>query len=157
MLTVLFAFALAQAPNGQALFENTCATCHTAAGDARTPAMAALRQRSPEDIVTALTTGAMREQGADLQAAERRAIAEFLAGRPIGSAAGGAGHTLRGRASRSPGALSLVCSACADRRSLRAMHEHGRRKRGTAACASPRSSRCAGPSPRSPRGAHLVR
>src|SRR5262245_34094373 len=86
MLTFVFALALAQAPNGQALFENTCATCHTAAGDARTPSLAALRQRSPEDIVTALTTGLMREQGADLQAAERRAIAEFLAGRVIGSA-----------------------------------------------------------------------
>jgi polyvinyl alcohol dehydrogenase (cytochrome) len=92
MLTLVFALALAQAPNGQALFENTCATCHTAAGDARTPALAALKQRPPEAIVDALTTGVMREQGADLRDAERRAIAEFLAGRPVGSAAPSAGR-----------------------------------------------------------------
>src|SRR4029450_8241169 len=92
MLTLVFALALAQAPNGQALFENTCATCHTAAGDARTPALAALKQRPPEAIVDALTTGVMREQGADLRDAERRAIAEFLAGRPIGGAAASAGR-----------------------------------------------------------------
>src|SRR6185436_5009303 len=89
-LTVFLAVALAQAPNGQALFENTCATCHTAAGDARTPSLAALKQRPPEAIVDALTTGVMREQGADLRDAERRAIAEFLAGRPIGGAASAA-------------------------------------------------------------------
>jgi polyvinyl alcohol dehydrogenase (cytochrome) len=87
MLTLAFALALAQAPNGQALFENSCATCHTAAGDARTPSLAALKQRPPEAIVDALTTGVMREQGADLRDAERRAIAEFLAGRPIGGGA----------------------------------------------------------------------
>src|SRR5262245_19212579 len=84
---LMLAVALAQAPNGQTLFENTCATCHTAAGDARTPSLAALRQRTPEEIVAALTTGAMREQGADLREAERRAIAEYLAGRAIGSGA----------------------------------------------------------------------
>jgi polyvinyl alcohol dehydrogenase (cytochrome) len=87
--TLIFAIALAQAPNGQALFENTCATCHTAAGDARTPSLAALKQRPPEAIVDALTTGVMREQGADLKDPERRAIAEFLAGRAIGAPVAG--------------------------------------------------------------------
>ena len=82
---LIFALALAQAPNGQTLFDNNCATCHTAAGDARTPSLGALRQRTPEAIVDALATGAMREQGADLGDGERRAIAEFLAGRAVGS------------------------------------------------------------------------
>src|SRR5438132_10935877 len=89
LLTILF--ALAQAPNGQALFENKCSTCHTAAGDARTPSMAALRQRPPQTIVDALTTGPMREQGSELRDAEKGAIAEYLAGRPIGAAAPPAG------------------------------------------------------------------
>ena len=87
--SLIFAIALAQAPNGQALFENTCATCHTASGDARTPSLAALKQRPPEAIVDALTTGVMREQGADLKDPERRAIAEFLAGRAIGAPVAG--------------------------------------------------------------------
>jgi len=78
-LTLVFALALAQgqtaAPNAEQLFQTTCATCHTAAGDARTPSLAALRQRSPEAIVDALTTGVMREQGSGLNEAERRATA----------------------------------------------------------------------------------
>src|SRR5215510_13124139 len=90
--TLFLALALAQAPSGQTLFENTCATCHTATGDARTPSMASLKQRPPEAIVDALTTGVMREQGADLKDPERRAIAEFLAGRPIGGASASAGR-----------------------------------------------------------------
>src|SRR5262245_66227980 len=91
--TLFLALALAQAPSGQTLFENSCATCHTATGDARTPSLAALKQRPPEAIVDALTTGAMREQGADLKDPERRAIAEFLAGRPLGgSTAAAAGR-----------------------------------------------------------------
>jgi polyvinyl alcohol dehydrogenase (cytochrome) len=76
--TLVFAIALAQAPNGQALFESNCSMCHTAAGDARTPSAATLRQRTPEAILQALTTGPMREQGADLSDAQRRAIAQYL-------------------------------------------------------------------------------
>jgi polyvinyl alcohol dehydrogenase (cytochrome) len=76
--TLVFAIALAQAANGQALFESNCSMCHTAAGDARTPSAATLRQRTPEAILQALTTGPMREQGADLSDAQRRAIAQYL-------------------------------------------------------------------------------
>jgi polyvinyl alcohol dehydrogenase (cytochrome) len=91
VLTVT-ASALAQTPggasslNGRALFENRCATCH-AGNDARVPSVAALRERAPEAVVDALTTGAMRQQGSDLSDAERRAIAEYLTGKAIGSAA----------------------------------------------------------------------
>jgi polyvinyl alcohol dehydrogenase (cytochrome) len=69
----------APAAAGGALFQNNCATCH-AGNDPRTPSMAALRLRTPEQIVDALTTGPMREQGADLTDAQRRAIAEYLTG-----------------------------------------------------------------------------
>src|SRR5882724_9570396 len=68
-----------QAPAGAQLFQNNCATCH-AGNDPRIPSMAVLRQRTPEQIVDALTTGPMREQGADLTDAQRRAVAEFLTG-----------------------------------------------------------------------------
>jgi len=86
-LPILFALALAQAPNGQALFDNNCTSCHNATPEGRTPSDASLRQRTPEAILEALTTGPMREQGAALRDAERRAIAEYLAGRPVGAAA----------------------------------------------------------------------
>src|SRR5215471_15624026 len=84
---VLFsASALAQAPSGQALYDKSCASCHQQPGsDSRAPNREGLRQFSPESILTALTTGNMYRQGYDLNEAEKKAVAEFLAGRPVGS------------------------------------------------------------------------
>ncbi len=48
-----------------------------------------LRQRSPEAILSALTAGGMRPQGGRLSGAERRAVAEYLSGRPLGTDATG--------------------------------------------------------------------
>ncbi len=82
--------ALAQTPAapataaGQSLFTNYCATCH-GGDDPRIPSVASLRQKTPEAILDALTTGVMRQQGADLQPAERLAISEFLTGRRVGA------------------------------------------------------------------------
>jgi polyvinyl alcohol dehydrogenase (cytochrome) len=72
----------APAPSGAAVFDNNCATCH-AVNDDRVPTVAALRERPPEFILSALTTGVMRQQGGELTEAQRRAVAEFLAGRPL--------------------------------------------------------------------------
>jgi polyvinyl alcohol dehydrogenase (cytochrome) len=78
--------AVAQAPNGQALYDKSCASCHQQPGaDSRAPNREGLRQFSPESILTALTTGNMYRQGYDLSADEKKAVAEFLAGRPVGS------------------------------------------------------------------------
>src|SRR4030095_9773329 len=74
-----------QSPNGSTVFTDHCATCH-AGTDQRVPTVAALRQRTPEAILDALVTGAMRQQGAELTEAERRAVAEFLGGRPLAAA-----------------------------------------------------------------------
>src|SRR6185369_6404581 len=78
--------AIAQEPDGRALFTSKCATCHTATNpDAanRAPTPEALRARSPESIIDALTGGAMRYQGLSLSGAERRAIAESITGRKV--------------------------------------------------------------------------
>ena len=90
MITVLTLLLTAQAPqaaepNGRALFDNHCTTCH-ASNDQRIPTIAELRARTPESIVTALTSGTMQQQGGPLSAAEKRAVAEFLAGRIVGLA-----------------------------------------------------------------------
>src|ERR1700732_2163694 len=81
--------AAAQAPNGAAIFARECASCHDGAGrsraaGARAPRPDLLRHRSPEAILTALTAGGMRPQGARLSGTERRAIAEYLSGRSLG-------------------------------------------------------------------------
>ena len=49
--------AFAQAPDGAAVYEKTCATCHAnPAADSRAPSRDTLRGFSPESMVTAQTT-----------------------------------------------------------------------------------------------------
>lgn len=74
-----------QAPDGSAVFSGQCASCHNGAPETRAPSREQLNGRSPESIIDALTGGLMRYQGLLLTGAERRAVAEFLAGRPVGS------------------------------------------------------------------------
>lgn len=87
--TALAALVLITAPaaaqDGASIFQARCATCHTSSGDPRVPTAGSLRQRAPESIVEALTTGIMRQQGAELGPAERRAVAEYLSGRAVAS------------------------------------------------------------------------
>jgi polyvinyl alcohol dehydrogenase (cytochrome) len=83
----LVAPAWAQAPDGAAVFEKACASCHqNPAADSRAPNRAALAQLAPETILTALTTGNMFRQGSAISDAERRAVAAFLTGRAVGTA-----------------------------------------------------------------------
>jgi polyvinyl alcohol dehydrogenase (cytochrome) len=101
LLLVNFAgVALAQAQNaqvkaqGQAVFQRLCALCHLslvptagkapATPDARAVPVELLKRYSPEAILTALTTGKMQAQGATLTPDERKAVAQFIAGRPFG-------------------------------------------------------------------------
>ena len=79
--------AAAGTPDGEALFETHCASCHLATAIPRVLAIDNMRALPPETIVGALTDGAMREQGAELRPAERRAIAEFITGRRAGTPA----------------------------------------------------------------------
>ncbi len=75
----------AQAPDGAAIFARDCASCHDGSNpESRAPRTEILRQRSPEAILSALTAGGMRPQGGRLSGAERRAVAEYLSGRPLG-------------------------------------------------------------------------
>lgn len=66
--------------DGGALFRAQCASCH-AGTDIRIPTVDSLRQRTPEAILDALTTGSMRQQGSSLSNAERQAVASYLTGR----------------------------------------------------------------------------
>jgi polyvinyl alcohol dehydrogenase (cytochrome) len=79
-----------QLPDGAAIFARDCASCHDGAEGSRAPKPEVLRQRSPEAILAALTAGGMRPQGGRLSGAERRAVAEYLAGKPLGGDISGA-------------------------------------------------------------------
>src|SRR5581483_10577296 len=74
--------AAAQAPDGAAVFQKSCASCHVQPPPtSRAPDREALAQFAPESILTALTSGNMFRQGSELSDAERRAVAGFVAGR----------------------------------------------------------------------------
>jgi polyvinyl alcohol dehydrogenase (cytochrome) len=74
----------AQVPDGAAIFERSCRSCHNGAPANRAPSADVLKLRSPEGILSALTAGSMRPQGGRLTGAERRAVAEFLTGKTLG-------------------------------------------------------------------------
>ena len=78
------AFAQAAAALGAATYDRACASCH--AGGSGAPPRDVLRTMTPEVIHNALTNGKMQVQGSTLSEAERRAVAEFLAGRPFSAA-----------------------------------------------------------------------
>ncbi|HIF07668.1 MAG TPA: cytochrome C oxidase Cbb3 [Gemmatimonadetes bacterium] len=85
--------ATAQEPDGAALFAEQCSTCHTAPGAQRAPLLETLRERSPEAVLAALTTGTMVLQGEELSIVGRRAVAEYITGRapsgdPVGTTVG---------------------------------------------------------------------
>jgi outer membrane protein assembly factor BamB len=86
-LSLSFAFlvpatVLAQTPDGEELFEDRCATCHTPPGVDRAPTIDALRAWGAEAVVSALTNGLMQVEGEDLTPSQRVAIARFVAGAP---------------------------------------------------------------------------
>ena len=78
----------AQARTGEALFADSCAGCHLANVIPRALSVDNMRAMTPEAIVGALTDGSMQQQGSELSAADRQAIAEFITGRSLDSVAG---------------------------------------------------------------------
>jgi polyvinyl alcohol dehydrogenase (cytochrome) len=77
----------ARAQDGATLFKSYCATCHEsgATGDSRAPGRDILGQLTPEQILQALEKGAMKAQAAERSRAQRRALAEYLSGKRLGS------------------------------------------------------------------------
>ena len=72
----------AQAPEGQRIYESTCAVCHEAGLD-RAPNRETLGLLPPEAILIALERGTMVSMAVTLSTAQRRTVAEHLAGRPL--------------------------------------------------------------------------
>lgn len=73
------------AQDGAAVFKIYCASCHEAEGDSRAPGRDVLSRMSPEQILQTLEKGAMQAQAAERSRAQRRALAEYLSGKPFGS------------------------------------------------------------------------
>ena len=71
----------AQTPNGAAVYRDHCASCHDHPVD-RTPALDALKERTAEAILASMDGGSMSVQAQMLSAADKRAVADFLAAKP---------------------------------------------------------------------------
>src|SRR5438552_3999148 len=83
IVLLLSSCALAATPDGADLYTKNCAICHEALPPLQN--RVAMKVMPPEYIMRALDQGSMRAQGARLDAGERAAIAEFLAGKAIGA------------------------------------------------------------------------
>jgi polyvinyl alcohol dehydrogenase (cytochrome) len=109
LLCAVVRFAAAQGARGISVFEEHCAVCHAAPSpDSRVPNRDSLRQRTPESILAAMTTGAMVEQARGLTDSQRREVAEYIAGRPVGSSTSGDASAMTNRCSASMSDRPLV-------------------------------------------------
>jgi polyvinyl alcohol dehydrogenase (cytochrome) len=81
-LAVLCCLTLA-GQDGSTLYDRTCASCHNGGND-RAPSRDALRSMSADRVLAAMETGPMISMAVRLTTADRRAIAEFVSGKPIG-------------------------------------------------------------------------
>jgi len=81
--------ALPGTESGWSAFQTRCAVCHlNPVADLATPATV-IREMSPERIYASLTTGSMKDKSEGMNDGQKRRIAEFLSGRPMGSAKAG--------------------------------------------------------------------
>lgn len=103
VLLVLPRPAAAQAIQMLGVFEQRCGTCHTKpAADSRAPDRDSLRQRTPEAILDALTTGSMKVNAEGLTDRQKQLIAEFITERPLGSALAGQASAMPNRCAPKP-------------------------------------------------------
>jgi polyvinyl alcohol dehydrogenase (cytochrome) len=87
---------------GFATFQTRCMGCHGNANVPQAPAPSAIRQMSPERIYAALTTGPMQAQGAGLSDGQKKMLAAFMSGRPLGSTASGDYGAMQGHCASNP-------------------------------------------------------
>jgi polyvinyl alcohol dehydrogenase (cytochrome) len=76
---------IAGTETGIGAFQTHCMGCHGNPNVPQAPTPDAIRQMTPERIYEALTTGLMKPQGDSLSEDQRRMLATFLSGRPLGS------------------------------------------------------------------------
>lgn len=74
--------------SGERLFRDTCSECHAEARrpdfkGIEPPPYAVMKQLPPEKILEVLTSGTMQQAAAELSAAERQQVAEWLSGRRL--------------------------------------------------------------------------
>lgn len=67
--------------NGEKLYQQHCAQCHSSEKPTRAPRLDALKLMGPQDVLDALELGSMKFTGFKRTEDERRAIAEYVSGK----------------------------------------------------------------------------
>ena len=75
-------------------FTANCASCHDS-GRAGAPDRYSLNRRTPEDVLAKMSSGAHIQHAQTLTEFQKRVIAVYLGGRPLGSAATGDASTMK--------------------------------------------------------------
>src|SRR4051812_37241936 len=89
-------------------FTARCATCHDAARNGA-PDRYALNQHTPEEVLASITTGKMAQYAEGLSEYDKRVVAVYVGGRPLGAAgAGGGGQMSKPRPHPPPRARALA-------------------------------------------------
>ena len=105
--------AATPALQGQGFFFENCSSCHKNANEApQAPSQQSLMRMTPEAVLSALTTGPMSVQAKNLTDAQKRLIAIYLGGRPLGSTEAGDAKVMANRCA-SNSALSAPSSGAA--------------------------------------------
>jgi polyvinyl alcohol dehydrogenase (cytochrome) len=85
------------------LFEQRCAQCHGAnAAERRAPDRKMLAELTPERILDSLATGSMVANATGISDLQKRYLAEFLSGRPLGSSKAGPASAMPNRCGARP-------------------------------------------------------
>src|SRR5215471_12797139 len=96
---------------GWSLFQTRCAVCHLNPTVDRAVPAALIREMAPERIYESLMTGSMKEQSQGISDVQKRRIAEFLAGRPLGSSKAGNAKDMPNKCTRNPVMTDLSAGA----------------------------------------------
>src|SRR5215470_16360588 len=86
--------------SGWSAFQTRCAVCHLNPTVDRATPGAVIREMTPERIYAVLTTGTMPEHTQGISDPQKRRIAEFMAGRPLGSSKAGAAAGMANKCAR---------------------------------------------------------
>jgi polyvinyl alcohol dehydrogenase (cytochrome) len=82
-------------------FTGRCATCHDS-GRNGAPDRYALNRRTPEEILASMTTGTMKAYADGLSDYDKRVVAVYVGGRPLGAASAGDASQMKNRCESRP-------------------------------------------------------
>ncbi len=110
----------------QKIFIANCMTCHEVGNSSgRAPSRETLMKLTPEAVYAALTTGPMTEQAKNLTDDEKRGIAAFLGGRPLGSTEAGDAKFMSNRCASNPPISNPSSGPALSATSIRWMQQAG--------------------------------